>query len=238
MISEHEMKDVILKELPKIIEHDTDLQDLIINLARRHFPDKRVTEDRFDRIMDELRIGRELLEAHIKQQDKLWEQQNTKWEQQDKKWWDNQKVINEILADIKKLSQKHDSTMGAIGSRWGVNTEESFRSALKSILEDFEGVQVENITIYDKEGVVFGRPDQVELDIIIRNGVLIIAEIKSSISRSELHSFNRKIQFYENLHNRTTSRKMVISPMVESKAMSLAKELGIEVFSYAEDVKW
>lgn len=33
-------------------------------------------------------------------------------------------------------------------------------------------------------------------------------------------------------------RKIVISPMVDEKAIKLAKDLGIEVYSYAEDVKF
>ena len=41
-----------------------------------------------------------------------------------------------------------------------------------------------NITEYDDEGEVFGRPDQIELDLLIKNGLLIIGEIQSSISKS------------------------------------------------------
>jgi len=36
-------------------------------------------------------------------------------------------------------------------------------------------------TSYDEQGEVFGHPDQIELDIIIKNGLLLICELKSSI---------------------------------------------------------
>jgi hypothetical protein len=36
---------------------------------------------------------------------------------------------------------------------------------------------------------VFGRPDQVELDIIIKNGDVILCEIKSSMSKADIYSF-------------------------------------------------
>ena len=45
------------------------------------------------------------------------------------------------------------------------------------------GVEVLNINEYDDAGDLFGRPDQLELDIIVRNGTLIIFELKSSTDR-------------------------------------------------------
>ncbi len=75
-----------------------------------------------------------------------------------------------------------------------------------------------------------------ELDLLIYNNTLIIAEIKSSMSREEMHAFQRKIEFYEAKHGKKIKRKMVISPMVEEGAKALARELGIEVYSYPEDV--
>ena len=61
---------------------------------------------------------------------------------------------------------------------------------------------------FDDAGEVFGRPDQVELDLIIRNGQLLIAEIKSSINRGEMYLFERKARFYEKKHQRTAQRQL------------------------------
>ena len=94
-----------------------------------------------------------------------------------------------------------------------------------------------NITEFDDTGEVFGQPDQVELDVIMQDGVLIICEIKSSMSRGDVYIFSHKVTFYERLHNRTASRSLIISPMVSDDARRTAEKLGLEVFSYAEDVK-
>ena len=93
-----------------------------------------------------------------------------------------------------------------------------------------------NVIEFDAVGEVFGRPDQVELDVIIQNGSLILCEIKASMSKSDMVIFERKVRFYEKRHNRKADRTLVISPMVDARAMALATELGIEVYSYAEDV--
>jgi hypothetical protein len=97
-------------------------------------------------------------------------------------------------------------------------------------------VQVLNVVEYDDAGEVFGRPDQVELDIIIQDGLLILCEIKSSISKSEMYTFERKAAFYEKRHGRKAARKLVISPIVDERALEAARGLGIEVYTHAEDV--
>ncbi len=176
------------------------------------------------------------LRALREEQNRKWEEQNRKWEEQNRKWEENQATINAMLAEIRGLGRKYDSTIGALGARWGLQTEQSFRNALAGILGTSFGVEVLNVREYDDAGEVFGRPDQIELDVIIQNGTLILCEIKSSISRAEMHTFARKVAFYEKRHNRKADRMLVISPMVEERARALANELGIEVYSYAEDV--
>lgn len=217
-----QVKQIIIRELPLILQHDREMQDFILQLSRRHFADKGETTSRFDRVLDELRRDRE---------------ENTrKWEEQNRKWEANQTQTNRMLDSIEALAKKHDSTIGALGAWWGLHTEQSFRNALKGILEDSFGVEVINVTEFDDAGEVFGRPDQVELDVIIQDGLLILCEIKSSISKSDMYIFERKVRFYEKRHDRKADRALVISPMVDRRAQEVAQKLGIEVYSYAEDI--
>jgi hypothetical protein len=54
-----------------------------------------------------------------------------------------------------------------------------------------------HVNEYDDEGIVFGRPGQVEIDIIVKNGFLLICELKSSMSKPDMYTFERKARFYE-----------------------------------------
>ena len=199
---------------------------------------------RLDRTMEEQARKWEENTARLEEQNhtmeeqaRKWEEQNRKWEEQNRKWDKNQETINEMLAEIRGLSHKHDSTLGALGARWGLHTEQSFRNGLAGILEESFDVQVLNVTEYDDTGAVFGRPDQVELDIIIQDGTLILCEIKSSMSKADMYTFDRKVAFYEKRHDRKVDRKLVISPMVAPEAQATARELGIEIYSYANSVE-
>ena len=243
-----EIKKVIVTELPGMMQRDPEIRAFIMDLTKERYADRVDTKSRFDRIMDELKRDREASEKKWEEQNRRWESQEKKWEEQnrrweeeriarDKRWEENQRVINEMLAAIKRVDHRIDRTIGALGARWGMQAEGAFRDGLKAIVEDSFGVKVERYEDYDHDGVVFGRPDQVELDLIIKNGILIICEIKSSMSRSEMYTFWRKKEFYEKRHDIKAVRVMVISPMIDPRAMKVAESLGIETYGYADDVK-
>jgi len=224
-----EVKELIMQELPGILQEDVEMQRFILRISSRHFADKAETESRFDRLLDDLRRDRE-------EQSKRWEEQSKRWTEQNTRWDENQATINQMLRSIQDLAHKHDSTIGALGARWGLHTEQSFRNALKGILEEFFDIQVINVVEYDDTGEVFGRPDQVELDVIIKDSQLLICEIKSSMSKADVVIFDRKVKFYEKKHQRQASGVLVISPMVDRRAQAVADNLGIQVYSHAQDV--
>ncbi|MEW6378228.1 MAG: DUF3782 domain-containing protein [bacterium] len=295
-----EIKEIIREQLPKIMQTDEEIARFILRLSSQYYAGKLETEDRFDRILNELQRDREeqrqkweaddrkweanerkweeqvkkweandrkweanerKWEEQVKKwevndrkweanerkweandrkweaNERKWEANERKWEEQNKKWWENQKVIDRVLEELKVLNRKHDQSIGALGARWGLHTEASFRNALAGILKDTFNIQVLNITEFDDQGEVFGHPDQVELDLIIKNGLLIICEIKSSMSKADMYAFERKIKYYEKRHECKANRKIVISPMVDDKAKDIAAGAGIEVYSFAEDVE-
>jgi hypothetical protein len=107
---------------------------------------------------------------------------------------------------------------------------------LRGILEEVAQVQVLHVNEFDDEGVVFGQPDQVELDVVIRNGVLMVCEMKSSVSKGDVATFERKVQFYEQRQQRSVTHKVIISPMVDPRALPLIAQFGMQVYYNAEDV--
>ncbi len=175
------------------------------------------------------------------EQNRKWEEQNRKWEEQNRKWDEHQaqqrEEFDRVHEEIMALAKKHDRSIGALGARWGMRSEKAFRDALAGILEQNFGVQVLNVNEYDDEGVVFGRPDQVELDVIIKNGLLLICELKSSIDKAGMYIFERKARFYERRHNRQANRLIVISPMIDARAQQVAERLGIETYGDSIEVE-
>ena len=224
-----EIKQLLETEVPLILQESPGFKEWLQDFIRRQTVSKESFDERFDRIMNELAADRENQRRHWDEQERKWEEQNRKWEEQNRKW-------DETLKEIRAIKTKSEQGIGALGARWGIASESSFRAALKGILEDSFGVHVLNVNEFDDEGIVFGRPDQVELDVIILNGLLILCELKSSMSKGEMYIFERKARYYEKRHQRTVDRLIAVSPMVDAKARVVAKALGIEVFSYSDEV--
>ena len=240
---------------------ESHIEQLLDELRR----DREANERKWDEAQAESRQKWEEQNRKWEEQNRKWEEQNRKWEEQNRKWdeaqaesrqkweeqnrkWDeaqaesnrkweaNRQEFDRVHEEIMAMSKRIDRTIGALGARWGVSSERSFRNALAGILTDAFGVEVVNVSDFDTTGSVFGRPEQIELDIIIRNGTLIILELKSSVSKPEIYIFERKARWYEERHQRKADRLVVISPMVDARAMDAARKLGVTVYSDPEDM--
>ncbi len=314
-LSESEIREILIRELPRALESDPEIRALIERLMKPSFADRKETEDRFEKMLAEIRALRleserrweemrldserrweedrlrweenqrkweenqkkleemrldserrweenqrkweenqKKLEEMRLDSERRWEEDRLRWEENQRKWEENQKKLEEMRLDserrweensrhfqqvheeIMALSRKIDRSIGALGARWGIMSENAYRKGLETILTQNFGVEVHRVEEFDDSGKVFGHPDQVELDVIIHDGVLILCEIKSSMSRSDMYSFERKARFYEERHGRRANQLLVISPMVDKSAKQVAEKLGITVCSDVEDV--
>jgi hypothetical protein len=103
------------------------------------------------------------------EQSRLWEESRA---ESNRRWDANQEELKRLHNEIMAQAQKFDRGIGALGSRCGLQSEKAFRDALAAISEKSFDVQVVHVTDYDDSGDVFGRPDQIELDVIIKNRLL------------------------------------------------------------------
>ncbi|NJO17345.1 MAG: DUF3782 domain-containing protein [Thioploca sp.] len=240
-IDSEQFDQLILEKLPALMQQNPQIQELVLNWTRQDFVERKETNNWFYQILEELRRDREAQSRKWDEQNHQWkeytQEQNQKWAEQNRKWEDAKREFDRMHEAIMAVANKPDRSITALGARWGIKSESSFWNALVGILEKSFEVQVLNITDYDDEGKVFGRPEQIELDVVIKNGLLIICEIKSSISRSDMYTFERKVRFYEQRHQRQATRMLVISPMVDARAEKVAKQLGIEIYSDSMDIE-
>jgi hypothetical protein len=196
---------------------------------------------------------REGFEKQAQENEKIWQAIKEGFERQEK---ENQRIwqaIEELRKDMKegferqeketqriwqaieedrKANQKHfkrlDRKLTAIGARWGLMAEGTFRAGLKTIIEDL-GYAVENVVFFDDEGYVFLKPSRIEIDIIIKDGRKTAVEIKSSVSEGDVITFERKVKLYEKKFNIKIDKKIILTPFASSKAIEIAKSLDIEI---------
>jgi hypothetical protein len=225
-----EIREIIRRELPRLITEDPELHNWVWNIVHEHSLSRAETESRFEKVLAEIR--------------RVQENSERRWEANERRWEENQRQIRALMEEIQRqgkeiqrVDRRIEQTVGALGARWGIMSEDAFRNALRGILEENFGVKVERVQYKDESGEVFGRPDQVELDVVIYNGKMLVCEIKASVSRADVYTFERKVRSYEKRVGRKADRAILISPVIYEKDAELARTLGIEVYTSAEDVR-
>ena len=126
------------------------------------------------------------------------------------------------------LVERHIS---ALGARWGLMAEEAFREGVRGIVEGELGFRVERWVRFDGEGFVYGYPSQVEVDVAVHDGRLILVEVRSHVGVSDVYMFRRLADFYERVEGRKPDRLVMVTPYADAKAIEASLRLGVEVYT-------
>lgn len=127
-----------------------------------------------------------------------------------------------------ELVERHIS---ALGARWGLMAESAFRESLRGLLEREFGFKVDSWRAYDEAGMVFGYPSEVEIDVTVSDGKLILIEVSSHVRASDVLQFRRKAELYERKTGRRPDRLLMVTPYIDEKALEAARQLEIEVYT-------
>ncbi|QGA54096.1 DUF3782 domain-containing protein [Sulfolobus sp. E5-1-F] len=148
--------------------------------------------------------------------------------------------IKSVMAtkeDLKAMATKEDlkrleNIVTALGARWGIMNEDAFRQGISELLSS-SGWKISREVLYDKNGYVYDEPSDVEYDIVIKDGNVILVEITSSIKRGDLPVIKKKKELYEKVKNVKVNLVYVITPFVHDRyperVKAMAKDMGIEI---------
>jgi len=139
--------------------------------------------------------------------------------------------IARLRQDMTEGFQLVHRQLSALGARWGLMSERAFREGLRGLLERELGLKVERWARMDREGRVFGHPGRVEVDVAVRDGRVVLVEVKSHVGRADVYSFRRKAEFYEKVEGKKPSRLLMVTPCAEREALRTARHLGVEIYT-------
>jgi hypothetical protein len=123
--------------------------------------------------------------------------------------------------------------ISAIGARWDIMAEDTFREGLRGILEKEFGVKVERWIARDEDGIVYGFRSVIEIDIAVKDGKTLLIEISSRVGPSDVAALLRKAQLYERKTGIKPDRLIMVTPYADEDAIEAAKEVGVEVYTKA-----
>ncbi len=137
-------------------------------------------------------------------------------------------VEKSLREDLRRV----ELALNALGARWGVFSEDAFRSGVRELLRD-AGYTVDRWVYYDDRGHVYGYPSEVELDIVVRDGGTFAVEITSALRRGDLQQIKRKVELFSAVTGRRVDAVYVITPFVHDRnpdaVIAVANAMGITV---------
>ena len=103
------------------MRQNSQIQGLILDLARQNFAERQETDDRFYQLLGELRRDREeqncKWQEYTQEQNRKWEEQSRKWEERNCKWEDAKREFDRMHEAIMAIANKHDRSITALGAR-------------------------------------------------------------------------------------------------------------------------
>ena len=202
------------------------LEEILKRLDRHEAELVKLRED-MNRLREDMNRG---FKRYDEELIKLREDMNKGFRRYDEELARLREDMNKLREDMNEGFQLLRRHIDALGARWGLLAEESFRAGMVGVVERYFGGRVERWTHYDEEGFVFGFPSLVEVDMVISDKEHILVEIKSSVSRADVYEFWKVGQLYERIRG-VKPRLAIVSPFVREEAKKLAKELGIDVYT-------
>jgi len=139
--------------------------------------------------------------------------------------------MNKLREDMIRGFELVERHISALGARWGLMAEDAFREGLRGLLEKELGFRVERWRVYDNAGIVFGYPSEVEVDIAVSDGKLMLIEVSSHVKASDVLQFRRKAELYEKMTGRKPDRLIIVTPYADEKALEAARRLEIEAYT-------
>ncbi len=214
-----------------------------------------------DTILSELKALRLDFQRHLEleklrweENSKRWEENNKRWEENNRRWEEAYKRFEAIEAELKRLREDHNKLredfnrqfelfnrrldsferrLMALGARWGVESEEAFREAMRSVVEEILGAgRVEKWRVLDEEGEVLGYRAEVEVDVLIKGEAHVLVEVKSSASEGDVVRLWRVGRLYER-RTGVKPRLVLVTPFPTGRAFEVARKLGVEICTSA-----
>ncbi|MBF0103418.1 MAG: DUF3782 domain-containing protein [Desulfobacterales bacterium] len=137
--------------------------------------------------------------------------------------------VEELATDVKELAetqkqgfQSLKDQIAALGGRWGIYNEGTFRATIQGVFKKMQGIEV-------KEGYYGNR----QVDIIIRNGEHILLEITSRMHPKDIEKLYSSADDYKQqvgVEPILMVATSYISPRLMQKIMGLERK--IDIFSY------
>lgn len=149
---------------------------------------------------------------------------------------ERQQRLEERVARVEEELRENRRVLAVISHRFGILTEAGFREAMKYVVEETLGTaKVEKWSYRDEKGFVYGAPSDVEVDVVVRDDVHILMEVKSRVSAGDVSEIARIGELYHKVTG-VKPRLLILGGFIDFRAREVAEKLGVEVRPISRDL--
>ncbi len=164
------------------------------------------------------------------------QQQTRSLQEQVKSLQEQVKLMQEELAKHSRVLMEHSkalreltSAIQSIGLRYGIFTEEAFRESIKYLVEDLlKSYEVKKWRWFDQEGIVYGYPSIVEVDVFIKGQEHILVKFDEYVDKSDVAELLLIGKLYEKVIG-VKPKLLLVAGAIRRRAKEFADEVGIEI---------
>ena len=142
---------------------------------------------------------------------------------------ERQLKLEERMARLEEEMNETRRVLTVIAHRFGVLSESAFREAMKYVVEEKLGAgRVSKMSLRDEEGLVYGYPSIIDIDVVVKDDKHILVEVKSRVSRGDVYEIYRIGKLYEKIKG-VKPVLVIVGGFIDPKAYEAAAKLGVEV---------
>ncbi|AEM39055.1 protein of unknown function DUF1626 [Pyrolobus fumarii 1A] len=231
----------ILERLAKIEERMARIEERLLKVEERieeHTRAIRALQEQVRSLQEQVKVLQEQVKALQEQMVKLQEQvlEHSKairaLQEQVAKLEERIEEHSRVIRGLQEELRRFGDRLAALGSRWGLYAEEAVRESLRRFLHEYFGVaQVGKWEYFDREGVVFGYPTLIEVDVVVKDDTHYLVEVKSSVSVADVKVFNEKCKLYQKVVKPPKTKKIIVTCYADDRAREAAKALDVEIIT-------
>ncbi|MCD6491843.1 MAG: PD-(D/E)XK nuclease family protein [Candidatus Njordarchaeia archaeon] len=215
-------REELKKELIELIQTDDEFRLILIGALSSGF----VTREETNKILNEIKKLRE----DFNKQFKAFGEKMDAFERRMDAF---ERRMTELREDFNRGMKAFDIKLSALGARWGIMNESAIRNALKGLLSEKLNLKVSKWEFFDRNGIVYGKPSLIDVDLAITDSEHILIEIKSHVRKSDVAELLRISELYQKSEGIKPSL-MIVTPYIEEKAKEFAEANGIKVYTSDE----
>ncbi|AEM39058.1 protein of unknown function DUF1626 [Pyrolobus fumarii 1A] len=167
--------------------------------------------------------------AKLQEQVRMLQEQVFKLQEQVVKLQEQMAEHSKAIIRLESRIVELQRLVNIVAHRFGLVTEAGLKETMKTVIEEILGVgSVSKLTLRDEEGIVYGYPCEVDMDVVVRDTRHVIVEVKSRVDPGDVRIAALKAKLYEKFY-RVKPRVLIVGGFISPKAYEAAAKLGVEI---------